>query len=110
MRLSPLDLAFHVMQAATASAHFFAGRHDEASSWAERALREQPNNLDVIGLLAMSDVLAGRLEKARAGMTRLVQLSPGRRLSNINDRLPPYRRSKDRAKVLEAARKAGLPE
>jgi adenylate cyclase len=63
MRLSPLDPAFHGMQAATASAHFFAGRHDEASSWAERALREQPNNLDVIGLLAMSDALAGRLER-----------------------------------------------
>ncbi len=110
MRLSPLDPAFHAMQAATASAHFFAGRHDEASCWAERALREQPNNLDVIGLLAMSDALAGRLEKARAEMTRLVQLSPGRRLSNINDRLPPYRRPEDRAKVLEAARKAGLPE
>lgn len=110
MRLSPLDPAFHAMQAAVASAHFFAGRYDEASSWAERALREQPNNLDVIGLLAMSDALAGRVEKARTGMTRLVQLSPGRRLSNINDRLPPYRRPEDRAKVLEAARKAGLPE
>ncbi len=110
MRLSPLDPTFHVMQAATASAHFFAGRYDEASSWALRALREQPNNLDVIGLLALSDALAGRLEKARAGMARLVQLSPGRRLSNISDRMPPYRRPEDRAKVLEAARKAGLPE
>jgi adenylate cyclase len=110
MRLSPLDPAFHAMQAATASAHFFAGRHDEAAVWAEKALREQPNNLDVIGLLAMSDALAGRLEKARAEMRRLVQLSPGRRLSNVSDRLPPYRRPADRAKVLEAARKAGLPE
>lgn len=110
MRLSPLDPAFHAMQAATASAHFFAGRHDEAAFWAEKALREQPNNLDVIGLLAMSDALAGRLEKARAEMARLVQLSPGRRLSNINDRMPPYRRPQDRAKILEAARKAGLPE
>jgi len=27
---------FHVMQAATAPAHFFAGQHEEASSWAER--------------------------------------------------------------------------
>jgi TolB-like protein/class 3 adenylate cyclase/Tfp pilus assembly protein PilF len=110
MRLSPLDPAVHAVQAATASAHFFAGRYDEASSWAVRALREQPNNLDVIGLLAMSDALAGRLEKARIGMTRLVQLSPGRSLSNISDRMPPYRRPEDRAKVVEAARKAGLPE
>jgi adenylate cyclase len=110
MRLSPLDPAFHALEAATASAHFFAGRHDEASSWAEKALREQPNNLDVIGLLAMSDALEGRIEKARKGMSRLVQLSPGRSLSNIGDRMPPYRRPEDRAKVIEAARKAGLPE
>jgi TolB-like protein len=110
MRLSPLDPAFHAMQAATASAHFFSGRHDEAASWAEKALREQPNNLDVIGMLAMSDALAGRLEKAHAGMARLVQLSPGRRLANIEDRMPAYRRGEYRAKVIEAARLAGLPE
>jgi TolB-like protein/Flp pilus assembly protein TadD len=110
MRLSPLDPAFHAMQAATASGHFFAGRHDEASSWAESALREQPNNLDVIGLLAMSDALAGRLEKARGGMARLVQKSPDRRLCNIADRMPSYRRPEDSAKVIRAARLAGLPE
>jgi TolB-like protein len=110
MRLSPLDPAFHGMQAATASAHFFAGRYNDASSWAEKTLREQPNNLDVIGLLAMSDAFAGRLEKAHQGMARLVQLSPGRRLSNIRDRMPPYRRPEDQAKVLEGARRAGLPE
>ena len=110
MRLSPIDPALHAMQAATASAHFFAGRYDEASSWAEKALREQPNNLDVIGSLAMSDALAGQLEKARRGMARLVMLSPGRRLSNIHDRMSPFRRPEDAAKVEEAARRAGLPE
>jgi Flp pilus assembly protein TadD len=110
MRLSPLDPAFHAMQAAMASAHFFAGRYDEAASWAEKALREQPNNLDVIGSLALSLALAGRLDAARATMANLIRLSPERRLSNINDRLSPYRRPEDRAKVVEAARLAGLPE
>jgi hypothetical protein len=40
----------------------------------------------------------------------LVKLSPERRLSNIEDRLGPFRRPEDRAKVVEAARKAGMPE
>jgi hypothetical protein len=93
------------MQASTASAHFFAGRYDQASSWAERALSEQPNNLNVIGLLPMSDAPAGHLNKARDG--RLVRLSRERRLSNIDDRMPPYRRPQDRAEVFDAARKAG---
>jgi TolB-like protein/tetratricopeptide (TPR) repeat protein len=110
MRLSPLDPGFHRMQSATASAHFFAGRYDEASSWAEKALREQPKDLDVIGMLAMSNALAGQLEKAKYAMARLVQLSPERRLSNINTRIAPYRRPEDRTKIVEAARKAGLPE
>jgi TolB-like protein/Tfp pilus assembly protein PilF len=110
MRLSPLDPAFHAMQAAMASAHFVAGRYDKAASWAEKALREQPNNLDVIGSLALSLALAGKLDAARATMANLIRLSPERRLSNINDRLSPYRRPEDRAKVVKAARLAGLPE
>src|SRR5437764_14358870 len=47
--LSPLDPAFHAMQAALASAHFLAGRYDEPSSWAERTLPHRPKNLDVVG-------------------------------------------------------------
>jgi TolB-like protein len=50
MRLSPLDPQLYMMQAATAFAHFFAGRYDEASSWAEKALRSArgPIRLDSI--------------------------------------------------------------
>ena len=42
MRLSPLDPRIGSMRAATASAHFVTGRYDEASSWAEKALRDDP--------------------------------------------------------------------
>ena len=38
MRLSPHDPQFFNMQAACASAHFFAGRYSEASQWAEIAI------------------------------------------------------------------------
>ena len=40
MRLSPLDPRIPDVQTATAHAHFIAGRSDEASSWAEKALAE----------------------------------------------------------------------
>ena len=36
MRLSPLDPLTFVAQMATAFAHFFAGRYDDASSWAKK--------------------------------------------------------------------------
>ena len=38
MRLSPLDPHIIAMQAGTAFAHMLAGRYDEASSWAEKAI------------------------------------------------------------------------
>ena len=43
MRLSPHDPQIFNMQAATAAAHFFAGRYAEALSWAEMSIREQPD-------------------------------------------------------------------
>src|SRR5262245_33636268 len=40
MRLSPIDPYTCFMQEGMAHAHFFAGRHDEAVSWAKMELRE----------------------------------------------------------------------
>jgi len=45
MRLSPLDPLTFVAQMAIAFAHFFAGRYDDASSWAEKALATSPPGL-----------------------------------------------------------------
>jgi tetratricopeptide (TPR) repeat protein len=54
MRLSPRDPILFRMEGATASAHFFAGRYDEASSWAEKALRENPNLQQALRVSAAS--------------------------------------------------------
>jgi TolB-like protein/class 3 adenylate cyclase/Tfp pilus assembly protein PilF len=107
MRLSPLDLAFHAMETATASAHLRADRYDEASHWAEKALRDQPNSADAAQVLAVSCALGGDLERAQRAMQRLLQISPGRRISNRTFRsISPERR----ALVESALRKAGMPE
>lgn len=109
MRLSPLDpIAFH-MQASTALAHFLAGRYDEASSWAERALREPPDDCRAMRILAASSALAGRLEEAHAAIARLRQREPACRISDLEDRLSPFR-TQDLARYLDGLRKAGLPE
>jgi TolB-like protein len=44
MRLSPLDPFIFQSLAANAHACFFLGRYDEATSWAERGLRERPDS------------------------------------------------------------------
>ena len=109
MRLSPLDPRLPFWQSNTALAHFFANRYDEAASWAERALREQPNYLAALGIAAASNALAGRPEKAQKLMERLRKLHPVLRMSNLADIVMPFR-PEDFARLEDGLRKAGLPE
>jgi hypothetical protein len=43
-------------------------------------------------------------------MTRLRQLNPTLRISNLEETMPPLRRAEDREKFVEGIRRAGLPE
>ena len=110
MRLSPLDPYMPRTQNATAHAHFFAGRYDEACSWAARVLRERPDFHDGLRIAAVSHALAGRPEPAQEAVTRLRQLDPELRVSNLRYMQGPYRRPEDTARYEDAMRRAGLPE
>jgi len=109
MRLSPQDTEVWSMHAATACAHFFAGRYAEACSLAELAMRENANAVPPPCIAAASSALAGRLEDAHKAIARVRQLAPDLRLSNLSD-LFPIRRSEDFAKWQEGMRKASLSE
>jgi TolB-like protein len=109
MRLSPLDPLMFLMQALTALAHFIAGRYTEAAEWAAKAVREQPNFLGAIRNLAASSALSGRLDEAQKALARACQLDPDLRISNLRDRVGPYR-PEDFARYAQALRLAGLPE
>jgi tetratricopeptide (TPR) repeat protein len=109
MRLSPQDPHMFNMRAGVASAHFFAGRYADASSWAEAAAREQPNHVIAACIGAASSALDGRIAEARKATARLRQLEPALRLSNLKD-LVPLRRSEDFARLAEGLREAGLPK
>ena len=110
MRLSPRDPLMFTMQGVTAFAHFFAGRYDEASSWAEKAFWERPNILATLRIAAASNALAGRLEEAQKAVARALELDPDMRLSNLKDRVGVFRRAEDYEKYAGALRQAGLPE
>jgi tetratricopeptide (TPR) repeat protein len=109
MRLNPLDPNAFSTQAGMASAHFFAGRYDEAASWAERSLQEQAGHTPPLRVLAASCALMGRLDKAHAAIARLRQLEPTFRISDIRDRTV-LRRPQDLATLVDGLRRAGLPE
>ena len=109
LRLSPQDPQVFSMYSGMACAHLFAGRFGEAMTWAETAMREQPNTLIAASTAAASSALAGQSAQAARALARLRQLDPGLRLSNLKDLLP-IRRPADFATWCDGLRKAGLPE
>jgi len=109
MRLSPLDPVLYHMQVGTALAHMLAGRYDEASSWAEKAFRNEPNYLPAAAVAAASHAFAGRMEEASQTMQCVRQNDPALCMSNLKDWLP-IRRPEDFSLWAEGLRKAGLPE
>ena len=110
MRLSPLGRWLEDIQSGIAHAHFFLNRYDEAASWAAMAMRNNPNFQAGVRIGAASDAMAGRLDEANETATRLQQLNPMLRVSNLKHVLGPYRRAEDLTRYEEGLRKAGLPE
>ncbi|MBR0794834.1 hypothetical protein JQ615_05430 [Bradyrhizobium jicamae] len=109
MRLSPVDPSLYAMQGAAAYAHFLAGRYEAASSYAEKAMRANPNFSLTIYIFTASTALAGQLEQAQRGMGRALECNPDLSASNLKD-LTPFRRAEDLATFTGALRKAGLPD
>jgi hypothetical protein len=108
--LSPLDPLMFSMQMATGHAHYIAGRYAEAATWAGNALREQPNLLPTIRLMAC-DQCAIRAsggspqgDRARAAPSIPVCAFP-----NLKDRVGPFQ-PEDFVRYEQALRLAGLPE
>jgi TolB-like protein len=109
MRLSPLDPLSFRAQGGIAFAHFLAGRYDEATLWAERALRERPNYLAAMRELAAAHALAGRIPEAQKAMAHLREVDPTMRVSTVKHWVP-LRRPDDLTRLEDGLRKAGLPE
>jgi hypothetical protein len=76
--------------------------------WAEKGLRQPNLSTGAARVAAASHALAGRLDQAHKAVTRLRQLDPTFRVSDL--RQIPLRRPEDIARIEEGLRKAGLPE
>jgi TolB-like protein/class 3 adenylate cyclase len=109
MRLSPVDPLIFLMQAALAMAHFIAGRDDEAFAWSEKSTQRNPFFPAATWTAAASAANLGRTEDAAKHVARLRQIDPGVTIPTIEERLN-LRRPQDRARLIDALRKAGLAE
>jgi adenylate cyclase len=109
MRLSPLDAQMFQFYLAASLAARCASQFEEAAAWSTKVLQEQPDYLPALWSYAVASALAGRIEDARATMSRVLQLDPSVSLSRMPI-LTVLRRSEDRARFREGALMAGMPE
>jgi TolB-like protein/Tfp pilus assembly protein PilF len=109
IRLSPLEPRIFIAYGGLAFSFLFAGQYDEASKWAEIAVRYNPQFLGSHRIAMACHALSGRLSEAREACSRAMKMDPTQRISNIRDR-QPFRRDADVARLAEGFRLAGMPE
>lgn len=108
MRLSPLDPLLVGMLTVTAFAHFCAGRHEDAVTWSEKALKEQPNFAPAIRVLAATLASLDRMDDAAKWLSRLKDTN--NRLAYFRADAFPFQDPRYSAKYADALRKAGFAE
>ena len=86
IRLSPLDLLAHHFYTGMGWAHLFAGRYDEAASWARKAALEKPDWAPTARVETIACALSGRIVEAREALARMRAIDPDLRLSNLGRR------------------------
>jgi len=106
MRLSPFDPFIRTIWMEIAFAHLLAGRYDQSLSASEHGLQ---NTVPDLAVLAASNALAGRMDKARDAMARIRKHAPTLCISTLKVQIP-LRRPEDFARFGEGLRLAGLPE
>jgi tetratricopeptide (TPR) repeat protein len=108
-RLNPLDPAIHGTLNGLAHAHCIAGHFDEAVEWAEKGLRQHSTFVPLYWALIVSNVGAGRIEKAKQAWTMYQKVEPTASISNVQARMgTAVQVILD--KYAEALRLVGMPE
>jgi adenylate cyclase len=109
VRLSPLDPLIFIVQNGIVLSHFFAGRYDEALSWAGKALRQNPSYAAALIMAAVSGALTGRTDEVQKAVGRLREIDPAVGISSFVN-VWPLRRPEDLAAFEKGLRLTGLPE
>ncbi|MGC2082104.1 MAG: adenylate/guanylate cyclase domain-containing protein [Bradyrhizobium sp.] len=108
LRLSPLDPLIFIVQNGVVLAHFFAGRYEQALSWAQQALQRNPNYAAALIMAAVSAALAGNVEQARYAVSRLRELNPDVTTASFTN-VWPLRRVEDLMAFDKGLKMTGLP-
>jgi adenylate cyclase len=107
MRLSPIYPDWFLSE--LARAYFLTGHYEQAIEALQRRLQHVPNSGEALILLAASESAAGRLDKAKAALDMFLAPRPAYTLRHYASG-EFFKKPEDLNRVLEALRKAGLPE
>jgi TolB-like protein len=105
-RMSPRDPFTGVFFAPIGSAHYMAGRYEEAVKWARESVRQRHEYLGAHRVLCAGLAQAGQVEEAKAALKILRQLQPNLSIAWVRQSLPYTDRAMPR--FLDGLRKAGL--
>jgi TolB-like protein/predicted Zn-dependent protease len=108
-RLSPRDPRGWVRTSALAFAHFVEGRFDEAASWAQKALTQNPRYAQALRVLAASLAKLGQRDKAAEVVREMLKLEPQLTISKLRARSMFHEKSVW-SELADGLRLAGLPE
>jgi adenylate cyclase len=88
VELSPLDPSRHFYLSIMSSAALSARDYERAIQAARASLRLNSEHVSTYRVLAIAQAMSGRLEEARASVTRLMQLEPGLTVEGFVARSP----------------------
>jgi tetratricopeptide (TPR) repeat protein len=107
MRLNPFPPNTYYREAV--HPYIFVGRYEEAIAAGKKAVTLSPNDRIAHSYLTTAYSLAGRQEEARIEAAEVLRLNPKYSLVRAG-KLSPFKNQADREFVINALRKAGLPE
>ena len=107
IRLSPRDPELFHFFLAIGTAHFVAGRYEDAVEWAKKVLQERPDVPSGHRLLAASYGQLGQTDAAKAALEGVLRLVPGLSIEFVQKTIF-FKISEHYDRFVEGLRKAGL--
>ena len=113
--IAPLEKAIRINPIAPSEYFLFlgraygdTGRYEEAISEFRKAIHLSPDSPFPHVHLATTYSLAGRVEEARAEVEKVLKINPKASIEDV--KRAPYKNQTDRDRMIDALRKAGLPD
>jgi adenylate cyclase len=105
IRLNPIPPNHHIWSLGLSYA--YTGQYEEAITWCEKAVRQEPNDLLARMMMTVVYSLSGRDEEARAEAAEVLRIQPKFSVEKFAEKCR-YKKKIDCERFLGALRKAGL--